>query len=118
MKLSIDQKQAHRTLVDKAVKLRHTMETEGWKEIIEPEWEKSIASILGGKVDGRWMAGKLNGKCRTDETIAYYIGYKDALITWYNSIRDFLDESEVAREALRNAEKAATPKANSYTKKR
>lgn len=98
------------------IKVNNMIDTEGWKEIVEPAIENAITNIVGGKINGKWVKGKLNGNCRKDETIAYYIGYKDALINFYNEILGAIEDAKVAKDRLTNDKKVVKKSFNSFEK--
>jgi len=110
----------NRKNIDIGIKLNKTLETDGWKNIIMPNLENAIINIIGGKnPDGNWTLGKVNGRCKKDETISYYIGYKDALIGFINEINGCLMDYEKSKKVLANKDNVVNNKTNSYeTKKR
>lgn len=71
-------------------RVKESVDTKGWQEIIEPMIDKSIQDILGGKVGGKWHGGLLD-KARKDERREYYIGYKQALIDLHTRVYAYVN---------------------------
>lgn len=72
-------------------KVKTTLETDGWKDIIEPMIDKSITDITGCKMpNGRWHGGLLD-RARKDEKREFYIGYKQALIDLHRRVWAYTD---------------------------
>lgn len=62
-----------------------TVATEGWQKVGLPLLNKMIEDILGYNREGVWHPGLIS-KTRKDETVSYYIGYKQGLIDFYNRL--------------------------------
>ena len=72
-------------------RVKQTVDTKGWQEIIEPLIDKSITDITGCKMkNGRWHGGLVD-KARKDERREYYIGYKQALIDLHRRVYGYVD---------------------------
>jgi hypothetical protein len=72
-------------------KVKTTLETDGWKDIIEPLIDKTITDITGCKMpNGRWHGGLLD-RAKKDEKREFYIGYKQALIDFHRRIWAYTD---------------------------
>ena len=72
-------------------KVKTTVDTEGWKEIVEPMIDKMITDITGCKMqNGRWHGGLLD-RARKEEKREFYIGYKQALIDLHRRIWAYPD---------------------------
>jgi hypothetical protein len=94
-------------------KVEATVETPGWKEVIEPLLDKTIMDITGGKINGKWYGGLLD-RARKDERREYYIGYKQALIDLQRRIMACVDgvaqlESKVNNLKLDSKPRFKTP---------
>lgn len=72
-------------------KVRQTVSSEGWQEVIGPLIDKTIIDVVGGKIDGKWVSGYID-KARKDEKREYYIGYKQAMIDLYQRIYNYIDQ--------------------------
>ena len=116
MDVTTNQKRQLYEQLNIGIKVKATLETEGWKDIIHPNLENAIKRVVGGKFEDGWRKGKLNGKCKTDETISYYIGYKDALIDFYNEIEAAIRDSEQAKVILHEKDTKASRYINPYGK--
>lgn len=83
-------------------KVKQTIDTKGWKEIIEPLLDKLIIDVVGAKVDGRWCPGSVD-RARKDERREYHIGYKSALIKLHNLIySSYIDQITVKEKELKS----------------
>jgi len=85
-------------------KVAQTLETEGWKEIIEPIIDKMITDILGGKIGDTWCSGKLD-RAKTEEKREFYIGAKQALIDLIGRIKFHKTTLPVLEERLKEMKK-------------
>ena len=81
-------------------KVRVTLETNGWKEIVGPLLDKMIIDVLGGMENGRWHNGSLD-RVRKDEKKEFLLGYKAALVNFHSAVYSYLDESENAKETIK-----------------
>lgn len=75
-------------------RVKESVDTKGWQEIIEPMIDKSIQDILGAKVNGKWHGGLVD-KARKDEKREYYIGYKQALIDLHTRVYAYINTIKV-----------------------
>ena len=84
-----------------------TLNTDGWKNVIEPLIDKSIMDITGAKLNGKWYGGLLD-RARKDERREFYIGYKQALIDLHRRISTYPDSVLVyenkKKELIKNKE--------------
>jgi hypothetical protein len=80
--------------------VKDTLQSEGWVKVGEPLLNKMIMDIMGGFRDGEWSMGVLN-KCKKDETISYYIGYKQALIDYHNRLNAYVKNIKFEEESLK-----------------
>lgn len=74
--------------------VEETVNTQGWKEVIEPLLDKMVNDILGAKTNGKWYGGLLNNSLKSD-TREFYIGYKQALIDLHSRIYAYNDNVKV-----------------------
>jgi len=84
--------------------VKHTLDTEGWRRIIEPILDRMIIDTIGGKVNDRWVSGSLD-KARKDERREFYIGYKQALIQLHNNIYNYIRQIEIKEGQLEDIER-------------
>ena len=90
-------------------KVEATVETPGWKEVIEPLIDKSIMDITGGKVNGKWYGGLID-RARKDERREYYIGYKQAMIDFQRRVVAYVDGIKQLQTKVENLRKETTQK--------
>ena len=84
--------------IDMAEKVGKTLDTDGWKDIIEPLINKMIVDVLGGQEDGRWFSGvEFTGRSEMD--IDQLIAYRRALIDLHSNIYSMVDNLEADRTA-------------------
>ena len=81
-------------------KVAETLNTPGWKDIIEPILDKMIIDILGSKVNGTWYSGKVD-RARSEEKREFYIGAKQALIDFHNRIYNHIRQIPIIEEQLK-----------------
>lgn len=82
--------------------VEETINTPGWREIIEPLIDKTLGDVLGAKLNGRWHGGLVD-RARKDEKREFYVGYKQALIDFHRRIyayNDNIKNYEDRKEAL------------------
>lgn len=75
------------------------MKTPGWKEVIGPMLDKMIIDTIGGKQNGDWSSGVLR-KCRKDESISWYIGYRQFGVDFHNRCRTYVLGINSSNKAL------------------
>ncbi len=80
-------------------KIKVTLETNGWAEILRPLLDKMIIDVLGGKENGRWHNGSLD-RAHNEERKEFLLGYKAALVNFHSAIYSYLDESETAKKTI------------------
>lgn len=102
-KIENEQKTHYQKITD-GTTVKDTLETKGWKKVIGPMLDKMVKDILGGKYFNRWSGGSLT-KIRKDETLSYYIGYKQALIDLHNRIWNYVDQIEKSRKIIDKLDK-------------
>lgn len=102
-KSPIDKETADK-LAAQAEQLRLTMDTQGWKEIVQPVLDKMIVDVIGYKnKDGTWEAGATDfNKSWTPEM---FIAYRQALMDFNNHLLSFLTEGERLRAHKENEER-------------
>jgi hypothetical protein len=81
-------------------KVKETVDTAGWKEIIAPTIDRMIIDTVGGKLGDTWVSGKLD-RARLDERREFWIGYKQALIDLHGRIMFHLQQLPVLEEKLK-----------------
>lgn len=74
-------------------KVSKTLQTEGWKDVIEPLLNAMIEDCTGRKKGSRWIKGTVH----SDPNIVHY---QHALITFYNKLADYIDAVDMIREEL------------------
>tara|TARA_Y100000310_G_scaffold345312_1_gene463652 strand:+ start:4536 stop:4904 length:369 start_codon:yes stop_codon:yes gene_type:complete len=83
--------------VDDGLKVKEMIETEGWKELMEPLLDKMIIDVLGAKEDGRWHNGSLSIIDLGKEEAKALISYKRALTDLHSYVYDIVDTGEQAQ---------------------
>ena len=78
-----------------------TVNSPGWQKIIGPTLDKMIIDILGGKINDRWLSGKLD-KARTDEKREFYIGAKQALIELHQRVQNHVRQIPLIESQLKD----------------
>lgn len=87
-------------------KVKTTLDTNGWKEVIGPLLDKMIIDVLGGQENGRWHNGSLD-RSRKDEKKEFLLGYKAALVNLHSAVYSYLDEAETARSTIKELDEEA-----------
>lgn len=82
-------------------KVQNTLESQGWQEILGPILEKMILEVTGGKLGDVYVNGKLD-RARTDERREFHIGYKQALIVFYNRAFNHIRQMPIIEEQLKS----------------
>jgi hypothetical protein len=85
-------------------KVQTTLESPGWQEILGPTLEKMILEVTGGKLGDSYINGKLD-RARTDERREFYIGYKQALIDFYNRAHMHIRQLPIIEEQIKSLKK-------------
>lgn len=85
-------------------KIKATVESDGWKDIIAPILDKMIIDILGGKIDGVWLSGKVD-RARKDERREFYIGAKQALVDFHTRIMNHIRQLPILEKQLKLSKK-------------
>lgn len=99
-KVTLKKIQALSTKRSVCEKVIETLDTDGWKDIIEPIIDRAIIDVVGGKIGDTWIGGKLD-KAKTDERREYYIGYKQALIDLHGRVKFHVTEYKRLEDELR-----------------
>ena len=87
------------------LKVKETLDTPGWKEIIEPIIDKTIIDTIGGKIGGRWTGGSLTRAIREDKK-EFYLGGRQYLIDTLNRIYGFIDNIDILEHSIKSIESA------------
>jgi hypothetical protein len=81
-------------------KVKETVDSAGWKEIISPILDKMIIDILGGKIKEHWLSGKVD-RARSEEKREFYIGVKQGLIDFHNRVMNHIRQLPILEEQLK-----------------
>jgi hypothetical protein len=100
-------KEQCKELINLGDKVKATLLTNGWVEVIEPLLNKMIIDVLGGMENGRWHNGSLD-RSRKDERKEFLLGYKAALVNLHSAVYSYLDEAETAKETIKDLNVEAT----------
>jgi len=82
--------------IDACNKVETMLNTEGWKEVIEPLLNAMIEDVTGRKRDNRWVKGWIHKESEKA------LGYQDGLITLYNRIMEYKESREALQTAYAN----------------
>ena len=85
-------------IISNARLIEETLETRGWKEIIEPLIDMMISNVIGYKEDGRWVKGMFDNFDLSEANAQNLIWYKQALVHLHQQIYSYLDAAKGARE--------------------
>jgi hypothetical protein len=100
-------KEQCKELINIGDKVKATLATNGWVEVIGPLLDKMIIDVLGGMENGRWHNGSLD-RSRKDERKEFLLGYKAALVNLHSAVYSYLDEAETAKETIKDLNAEAT----------
>lgn len=100
-------KEQCKELINLGDKVKATIATNGWVEVIEPLLNKMITDVLGGMENGRWHNGSLD-RSRKEERKEFLLGYKAALVNFHSAVYSYLDEAETAKETVKDLNAEAT----------
>jgi len=70
--------------IEESRKIEETINTLGWKDIIQPTIDNSIQGAIGGKRDSVWYGGKIS-----DDKKEYWTGYAQGLMDLSNRIHAY-----------------------------
>ena len=94
-------------------KVRRTINSKGWREILGPLLEKRIKDVTGQRDEnGIYVMGMLD---RDPKKETYYIGYKTALMDFNNDVYNHLVAITATKASLKELEDKAEKEAT-YTK--
>ena len=85
-------------------KVKDTVDSSGWQDIIGPILDKMIIEILGGKVEGVWLSGKVD-RARKDERREFYIGAKQILVDFHTRVMNHIRQLPILEEQLKLSKK-------------
>ena len=86
--------------------LRETMDTEGWKKIIDPLLNKMICDIVGFKRDtGEWDSGAFGDKRLGENRADRLLWYRQFGIDFNNNLYSFYNIARIAELRLKELEK-------------
>jgi len=63
-----------------------TLETPGWKKIIQPIIDKMIKDVIGGRDGEYWDSGQIKGEVFKQYKTEHMLGYRQSLIDLHNRI--------------------------------
>ncbi len=78
-------------LIDIGEEVKKTLDTDGWKLILEPMLNKMITDVMGGIENGRWHNGSLDELKLGEEEAKVLIAYKRALVDLHKYIYQYVD---------------------------
>jgi hypothetical protein len=80
-------------------KVKRTVASRGWKEILGPKLQKMIESVTGQRdEDGLYVRGLID----TDKELTqFYLGYKAALMDFNNEVYNHLTATERIKDSLK-----------------
>ena len=88
--------------IDLAEKVKETVDTQGWREILGPMLDKMIIDVLGGLENGRWHNGCLGSTNAPNMNSQELIAYKTALIDLHSHIYSYVDRLEESKQEYKN----------------
>ena len=89
-------------------KVRKTINSKGWQEILGPKLDKMIESVTGQKdKHGLYVPGIMDKGGRDEQ---YYIGYKAGLMDYNNEVYNHLVAIETTRESIKTLEEVEDKK--------
>jgi len=86
-----------------AREVAQTLNSKGWQEILGPTLDKMIIDILGAKVNGEWLSGKVD-RARSDERREFYIGAKQALVEFHQRATNHLRQIPILENQIKQIE--------------
>ncbi len=84
--------------------VKDVIDSEGWREVILPSLDRMITDIVGGKINGDWVSGKINDDSR-QECLPYYVGYKQGLLDFHNHVYNYIKSIAINRSVINAIEK-------------
>lgn len=92
------QQQVDAQLVRAGRLVQETMNTRGWKEIIEPMLDQMIMDVVGAKANGRWYAGAFGNKKMGNVKAENLVWYRQALIEFHQYVYSYIDAAVQAKQ--------------------
>ena len=84
-----------------AEELELTMNTKGWKEIVQPLIDKTIRDTIGYKREnGQWDSGNYVNFVGNDKEIVNMFIYRQALIEFNNRLLSYFESAQDAKKRL------------------
>ena len=81
--------------------LNETMQTDGWKNIVEPLIDKMIRDVVGYKKDnGEWVSGSFGDSRIGEAKATNLLWYREALINLNNHLHSYFKVAEMAKKRL------------------
>ena len=90
-------------LLVESQKVCKMVDTEGWKEIIQPMVDKMLEDVVGGKRGVKWIPGILQ-KEKDADRMHYWVGYKQALIDLNNRLWYFVTRRRPLEDKIKSLE--------------
>ena len=87
-----------------AQRVKRTIESKGWQEIIGPLLDKMIKDTIGGKYGNRWSGGNIQ-RARDVERLKFHMGYKQSLIDLHNRVYNYLDNIKRLEQQIKDIHK-------------
>lgn len=113
MSKSQERKQKLYNQLNVCEKVRRTVGSKGWKEILGPKLQKMIESVTGQKDErGIYLKGLIDMEKGLEQ---FYLGYKAALMDFNNEVYNHLAAIETTRESIKTLEETAE-KEQKYTR--
>jgi len=78
-------------LIDVGEKVRETLESRGWIEVIRPMLDKMIVDVIGGKENERWHNGSLDDQRLGEAKAKELLAYKRALTDFFSYVYQYTD---------------------------
>ena len=112
MSKSQERKQKLYSQLNVCEKVRKTINSKGWKEILGPKLQKMIDSVVGLKDENNvYLRGLIDHEKDNSE---FYLGYKAALMDFNNEVYNHLVSVGSIRESLLELDKVSK-KEQEYT---
>ena len=106
MENSLENQKLDQQHVKNARLLKETMNTEGWKTIVEPLLSKMIEDVIGyKKKNGEWVNGSFGDKRLGDAKATNLLWYRMSLINFNNHLFSYFNVSEMAMKRLESKDK-------------
>ena len=113
MSKSLEQKHKLYSQLSTCEKVKKTVKSKGWKEILGPKLQKMIDCVMGQQdSNGLYLPGLMDKD--KGEKQQYYLGYKAALMDFNNEVYGHLASINKIRDSIKTIEDTGK-KENVYT---